>query len=137
VGCGPPKKINCWVRPGVLDVRANARRPVSALISDDLPTLERPAKAISGPADEGSASNVPTAATNLHCPANKRRPASISTAEKSGDCVVALTGSRPVRVPLEPKLRHAVPPQARVVCDFDQCGRRRWTIGRAFGSAMW
>jgi hypothetical protein len=42
------KKISSWVRPGVCEVRASAVRPVSALISDDLPTLERPAKAISG-----------------------------------------------------------------------------------------
>ncbi|MCY1378226.1 hypothetical protein D9M69_658420 [compost metagenome] len=35
------------MRPGVLDVRANPLWPTSALISDDLPTLERPAKAIS------------------------------------------------------------------------------------------
>src|SRR5580700_10388426 len=48
--CGPPKKIRSWVRPGVLDVRASVRRPVSAFTRDDLPTLERPAKAISGPA---------------------------------------------------------------------------------------
>src|SRR6266700_183785 len=52
--CGLPKKINCWVLPGVLDVRANACRPVSALISEDLPTLERPAKAISGPVDRAA-----------------------------------------------------------------------------------
>src|SRR5712692_9835409 len=36
------------VRPGVLLVRAKARRPTSALMALDLPTLERPAKAISG-----------------------------------------------------------------------------------------
>src|ERR1700756_3118871 len=54
---GPPKKISSWVRPGVFEVRASARRPVRALIRLDLPTLERPANAISGPAigggDEG------------------------------------------------------------------------------------
>src|SRR5258705_5175216 len=37
-----------WVRPGVLLVRARLRRPERALIALDLPTLERPAKAISG-----------------------------------------------------------------------------------------
>ena len=36
------------MRPGVFDVRASPLRPTSALISDDLPTFERPAKAISG-----------------------------------------------------------------------------------------
>src|SRR6185369_8483318 len=43
---GPSKKISSWVRPGVCEVRASALRPVSALIRLDLPTLERPAKAI-------------------------------------------------------------------------------------------
>src|SRR6267142_3474273 len=37
-----------WVRPGVLLVLARLRRPARALIALDLPTLERPAKAISG-----------------------------------------------------------------------------------------
>ena len=41
------KKISSCVRPGVLDVRASALRPVSALIRLDLPTFERPASAIS------------------------------------------------------------------------------------------
>ena len=45
----PQKKISSWVRPGVCEVRASAFRPVSALIRLDLPTLERPAKAISMP----------------------------------------------------------------------------------------
>ena len=36
------------MRPGVLEVRASPFWLTSALISDDLPTLERPAKAISG-----------------------------------------------------------------------------------------
>ena len=36
------------VRPGVFEVRASARRPTSRLSSVDLPTLERPAMAISG-----------------------------------------------------------------------------------------
>ena len=35
------------MRPGVFDVLANPFWPTSALIKDDLPTLERPAKAIS------------------------------------------------------------------------------------------
>src|SRR4051812_27025738 len=36
------------VRPGVLLVRASARRSASALMALDLPTLERPANATSG-----------------------------------------------------------------------------------------
>ena len=48
VSCeGPAKKISSCVRPGVCEVRARARRPVSALIRLDLPTLERPATATS------------------------------------------------------------------------------------------
>ena len=47
-GSPTSKKFSSWVRPGVLEVRARALRPVSRLSSDDLPTLERPAKAISG-----------------------------------------------------------------------------------------
>ncbi len=42
------EELSCCVRPGVCEVRASALRPVTALISDDLPTFERPAKAISG-----------------------------------------------------------------------------------------
>ena len=42
------KKLSSRVRPGVTDTRARLVRPVSALIRLDLPTLERPAKAISG-----------------------------------------------------------------------------------------
>src|SRR5579862_7412168 len=80
---GPPKKISCWVRPGVFEVRANARRPVSALIRLDLPTLERPANAISGALIGGTESSPPAAEMKSHAPANKRRPASISAVEKS------------------------------------------------------
>ena len=36
-----------WVRPGVLLIRASAFWPVIALIAEDLPAFERPAKAIS------------------------------------------------------------------------------------------
>ena len=59
------KKISSCVRPGVCEVRASARRPVSALIRLDLPTLERPAKAISMPRIGGSASTEPAAAGEL------------------------------------------------------------------------
>src|ERR1700761_4737604 len=80
---GPLKKINSWVRPGVLEVRARALRPVSALISEDLPTLERPANAISGPAIGGSEASDGAAATKSKSPANRRRPGSVSVLEKS------------------------------------------------------
>src|SRR6266511_2604272 len=80
---GPAKKINSWVRPGVCDVRASAFRPVSALIRLDLPTLERPAKAISWPRIGGSAGSEPAAAVNCHSPANSLRPDSTSSAVNS------------------------------------------------------
>src|SRR5437899_4805240 len=75
----PAKKISSWVRPGVCEVRASALRPASALIRLDLPTLERPAKAISIAPMGGSTANDPAAATKRHSPANNFRPASISS----------------------------------------------------------
>ena len=72
------KKISSCVRPGVCEVRASALRPVSALIRLDLPTLERPANAISTPCIGGSRSIVPAAAVNCQSAANSLRPASIS-----------------------------------------------------------
>src|SRR5674476_1646089 len=74
----PVKKISSCVRPGVRDVRASALRLVSALTRLDLPTLERPAKAISTPRIGGSETYDEAAATKLHSPANRRRPSSIS-----------------------------------------------------------
>src|SRR5258705_13482660 len=79
---GAVKKISSCVRPGVCDVRASARRPVSALIRLDLPTLERPAKAISTPRIGGSASTDPAAQANCQSPANSLRPASVSARVK-------------------------------------------------------
>src|SRR5258708_2906692 len=58
---GPVKKISSCVRPGVWEVRASARRPVSALIRLDLPTLERPATAISTPRMRRNATAEPAA----------------------------------------------------------------------------
>src|SRR6185436_18066867 len=42
------KKLSICVRPGVDEVRASPRTPKRELIRLDLPTLERPRKAISG-----------------------------------------------------------------------------------------
>src|SRR5258707_8580321 len=75
--------MSSCVRPGVFEVRANARRPVSALIRLDLPTLERPANAISGALIGGTESSEPAAEIKSHAPANRRRPASISAVENS------------------------------------------------------
>jgi hypothetical protein len=46
------------VRPGVLEVRANLVAPTRALISEDFPTLERPAKATSGKSGAGKERGV-------------------------------------------------------------------------------
>src|ERR1700676_1384507 len=120
----PPKKINSWVRPGVFEVRASARRPVSALMSDDLPTLDRPAKAISGPAIGGSDWSELSADRKFHSPANRRRPASISAWEKASitspasltSCRFLLVRRRRRRV-VEPKRRPGGAPALG-------CGRR-------------
>src|SRR5215471_12799418 len=79
-GPAPAKKISSWVRPGVCEVRASALRLVSALIRLDLPTLERPANAISTPAMAGSDSNDAAADRNRHSAANSLRPVSLSSA---------------------------------------------------------
>src|SRR6516225_11717658 len=55
----------------------------------DLPTLERPAKATSGLAMGGSEASDPAAERKRHSPAKSRRPASISSAEKSPAAVIA------------------------------------------------
>src|ERR1700759_3886236 len=80
---GPSKKISSCVRPGVFEVRASALRPVSALIRLDLPTLDRPASAISGPVIRGSDAIELAAVVKFHSLANKRRPDSISLGVKS------------------------------------------------------
>src|SRR5215468_8110582 len=69
---GPPaeKKISSCVRPGVCEVRASALRLVSALMRLDLPTLERPANAISTPCIDGSEASEEAAATNCQSPLN-------------------------------------------------------------------
>ena len=73
------KKISSCVRPGVREVRASALRPVSALIRLDLPTLERPANAISVPRIGGSEAGEPAAATKLPV-AGEQAPAGLDFA---------------------------------------------------------
>src|SRR5262245_1548085 len=99
------KKISSWVRPGVREVRASACRPVSALIRLDLPTLDRPANAISTPRMGGSAASDPAAAANCHSRAKSLRPASIS-AEVRGEAGVSASasGSFTTRSPLRLRL---------------------------------
>src|SRR5437762_7878802 len=64
-------------------MRARLLRPVSALIRLDLPTLERPAKAISMPVSFGSVSSELAAQRNCQSLANNCRPALISADVKS------------------------------------------------------
>ena len=71
--------MSSCVRPGVCDVRARLVRPVSALMSEDLPTFERPAKAISGAPTGGRPSERAAAKKNSHGPANSLRPASVQS----------------------------------------------------------
>src|ERR1051325_635572 len=52
------KKLSDCVRPGVEDVRARPRTESRELIRLDLPTLERPKKAISGFASRGQSASV-------------------------------------------------------------------------------
>src|SRR5580698_6520870 len=81
VSCPPRlKKISSCVRPGVLEVRARLWRPVRALTSEDLPTFERPAKAISGGPIGGRPSDLAAAKKKSQGPAKSLRPASISAA---------------------------------------------------------
>src|SRR5208282_4372539 len=58
------KKLSARVRPGVLLVRARPLTPVSALISELLPTLERPAIATSIRSHWGHSATANAEATN-------------------------------------------------------------------------
>ena len=62
------------MRPGVFETRASVLRLVRALRSEDFPTLERPAKAISGGPSGGRSSGLAFANINSQGPANSRRP---------------------------------------------------------------
>ena len=89
----PVKKISSCVRPGVREVRASALRPVSALIRLDLPTLERPAKAISVPRIGGSDASEPAAATNCQS-AGEQLPAGFDLAAGELNCHVSASALR-------------------------------------------
>src|SRR6185503_6180722 len=52
------KKFSACVRPGVEDVRARPRTASRELIKLDLPTFERPKKAISGFASRGQSASL-------------------------------------------------------------------------------
>ena len=81
-GSPTSKKLSSCVRPGVFEVRARLLRLVSRLSSEDLPTLERPAKAISG--TPGSGRNLSSGADfrNETGPEKSFRAASSSSASR-------------------------------------------------------
>ncbi|MNY69510.1 hypothetical protein D3C86_2074570 [compost metagenome] len=69
--------LSSCVRPGVLEVRASVDVPQSALIRLDLPTLERPAKAISTRSMGGRSARLTQPLVNRMGRANIRRPRSM------------------------------------------------------------
>src|SRR5262245_5040966 len=77
------KKLSCCVRPGVCEVRASVLRPVSALTRLDLPTFERPAKAISTRPIGGRFASESAAQEKSAAPAKSLRPASRSSSVRS------------------------------------------------------
>src|SRR5690606_6557460 len=84
------KKLSSCVRPGVFDVRARPLWPVSALMSDDFPTLERPAKAISGGPSGGRNFMAGTPRMNTQGRVNR------ATSRSEGGALAALLSSGPV-----------------------------------------
>src|SRR5271154_3053765 len=91
----PPrsKKLSCCVRPGVLEVRASVLRPVKALTRLDLPTFDRPAKAISGSPASGMVESRVEPLVKRHSWAKSSRPASSAAgagASSSGSSLVIL-----------------------------------------------
>ena len=59
------KKLINWVRPGVRDVFTRRLRLINVLIKEDFPTLDRPAKAISGRFPGGYCDGWVALVTNL------------------------------------------------------------------------
>ena len=70
------EEVELWVRPGVWEVRARVFRPVRALTRLDLPTFERPAKAISTGPIGGRFFREFAAHMKSASPANSLRPIS-------------------------------------------------------------
>src|SRR5215470_7746762 len=95
-----PKKLSSCVRPGVFEVRARAFWPTRALISEDLPTLERPAKAISMPTGDGRDAIELLPARKRHGLAKSSRPASRASAVSlSASGMVIPRGQAPLAHP--------------------------------------
>ena len=79
------EKIKFPGAAGVFDVRARFLVPVSALISDDLPTLERPAKQISNRPFAGNCRGSTAPSKKSQRAEKSLRPASISRSVKGAD----------------------------------------------------
>src|SRR5690606_2884144 len=77
----PPrsKKLISCVRPGVEDARARFFRLTSAFSNVDLPTFDRPAKAISVGPSGGSVAIETTPSMKSHWPLKRMRPFSIAS----------------------------------------------------------
>src|SRR5262245_22028972 len=97
----PEKNTNSCVRPGVCETRTSALRPVSPLMRLDLPTFERPAKAISMPNIFGNDSTELAAHLKSHGRPNSLRPASISADENSDASLTIVRLGSPVPVVTE------------------------------------
>ena len=74
-------------------------RPVRALISDDLPTLERPAKATSGRSGGGSCSSLAQPSRKRQSRANSTRAASSSSSLQSASLIPCHPGEEGGHVP--------------------------------------
>src|SRR6478735_12578933 len=96
VGAPTSKKLSSWVRPGVTEARAIAFLPVTALISELLPTFERPAKATSGNSASGRKSSEGAESRNSTRPANSRRASSASSSGSASIELAALCRADPV-----------------------------------------
>src|ERR1700730_15907405 len=99
----PPrsKKLILRVRPGVLEVRARVRRPVSALRRLDLPTFDLPAKAISRNASPGGVLVSDGPVLKRAARAKRRRLASVRSGSitRGGKISVEITAVRIRRHP--------------------------------------
>src|SRR5882672_3849859 len=102
---GASKKLSSCVRPGVLEVRASPRRLTRALIRLDLPTLERPAKAISCRSAAGRNCSSGTLLTNCHGRLNSASPAASSSGVKSVILPLPILSQNGEREPVPHPLR--------------------------------
>ena len=75
-------QFTSWVRPGVREVFANPFTPTRALITEDLPTLDLPANAISGTVGAGNPVDAAADVTKTAFLAFIAGASAVSTASK-------------------------------------------------------